>query len=97
MISINISGYSCSTDRRWDYVNMRTHISERLLQLNSETRTVLATNDYNKLKVYLYFSAPILNSSSELIKHLSVNQGSLLPTSGKSHANRRFGFMVSLS
>ncbi|XP_054821268.1 uncharacterized protein LOC129320105 [Prosopis cineraria] len=81
-------------DRRWDYVNLRTRVPERLLQLNSETRTVLATNDYNKLKVFVYFSAPVLNSSTEIVKHLSINQGSLLPTSGKTHANRRFGFLI---
>ncbi|KAK7301544.1 hypothetical protein RJT34_12410 [Clitoria ternatea] len=81
-------------DRRNVYVNIRTHIPEKLLQLNSETRTVQATNDYNRLKVYLYFSAPVLNSSTEIMNSLNITQGSLLPTGAKSLGNRRFGFMI---
>ncbi|XP_028778283.1 uncharacterized protein LOC114734806 isoform X2 [Neltuma alba] len=81
-------------DRRWDYVNLRTRVPERLLQLNSETRTVLATNDYNRLKVFVYFSEPVLNSSTEIVKHVSINRGSLLPTTGKTRGNRRFGFLI---
>ncbi|XP_061349296.1 uncharacterized protein LOC133294608 isoform X3 [Gastrolobium bilobum] len=81
-------------DRRKVYVNLRTPVTEKLLQLGSETRTVQATNDYNKLKVYLYFSAPVLNSSSEIMNSLKISQGSLLPTSAESHGNRRFGFMI---
>ncbi|KAK4253682.1 hypothetical protein QN277_010324 [Acacia crassicarpa] len=81
-------------DRRWDSVNLRTRVPERLLQLNSETRTVLATNDYNKLKVFVYFSEPVLNSSTDIVKHLSINRGSLLPTGGKTRRNRRFGFLI---
>ncbi|KAJ1418288.1 putative transmembrane protein [Sesbania bispinosa] len=81
-------------DRRKVYVNTRIHIPEKLLQLNSETRTVQATNDYNKLKVYLYFSAPVLNSSTEIMNSLNISQGSLLPINAKSLGNRRFGFMI---
>ncbi|KAI4336176.1 hypothetical protein L6164_014735 [Bauhinia variegata] len=81
-------------DRRQVYVNLRTHIPEWLLQLNSETRTVQATNDHDKLKMYLYFSEPVLNSSSEVMSSLGITRGSLLPISGKSHGNRRFGFLV---
>ncbi|KAL4274505.1 uncharacterized protein LOC107622163 [Arachis ipaensis] len=81
-------------DRRKVYVNLRTHIPEKLLQLNSETRTVQATNDNDKLKVYLYFSAPVLNSSSEIMKSLSISQGSLLPINEESLGNRRFGYSV---
>jgi hypothetical protein len=84
-----------STDRRSVFVNLRTHIPERLLQLNGETRLVLATNSYNKLKVYLYFSKPVLNSSAEILNCLQTSQGMLLPVSGETIGNRRFGFLVS--
>lgn len=87
--------WALSTDRRKVYVNLRTHVPERLLQLNSETRTVQATNDYDKLKVYLYFSAPVLNSSTEIMNSLNISQGSLLPISEESLGNHRFGFLVS--
>ena len=83
-----------STDRRSVFVNLRIHVPERLLQLNGETRLVQATNNYNKLKVYLYFSEPVLNSSAEILNSLQMSQGTLLPVSGKDLGNRRFGFMV---
>lgn len=79
------------------FVNVRLRIPERLLQLNGETRTVQATNNYDNLKVYLYFSAPVLNSSAEILNSLNVSQGSLLPTSGNTLGNRRFGFLVKLA
>ncbi|OIV98204.1 hypothetical protein TanjilG_28717 [Lupinus angustifolius] len=81
-------------DRRKVYVDLRTHIPERLLQLNSETRTVQATNKYNKLQVYLYFSVPVLNSYLEIMNSLNISQGSLLPTNAETLQNRRFGFMI---
>ncbi|MED6120455.1 hypothetical protein PIB30_020959 [Stylosanthes scabra] len=81
-------------DRRKVYVNLRTHVPEKLLQVNSETRTVQATNENDKLKVYLYFSAPVLNSSSEIMNSLSISQGSLLPITEDSLENRRFGYSV---
>ncbi|KAM1129088.1 hypothetical protein ACFXTH_038956 [Malus domestica] len=81
-------------DRRKEYVNLRIHIPERLLQLNGETRTVQATNNYNNLKIYLYFSEPVLNSSAEILNSLNISQGSLHPDSRKDLGNRRFGFMV---
>ncbi|XWS37504.1 hypothetical protein CRYUN_Cryun19dG0048500 [Craigia yunnanensis] len=88
------SSFYVHFDRRSVYVNLRTHVPEKLLQLNSEIRTVQATNDYNNLKVYLYFSAPILNSSAEILSSLKISQGTLLPISGEHHGNRRFGFLV---
>ncbi|XP_010251177.1 PREDICTED: uncharacterized protein LOC104593155 isoform X2 [Nelumbo nucifera] len=81
-------------DRRNVFVNLRTHIPEKLLELNSETRTVEATNNFKNLKIYLYFSVPVLNSSSEILSSLHPSQGLLLPTNGKSLGNRRFGFLV---
>ncbi|XP_039057965.1 uncharacterized protein LOC120201425 isoform X1 [Hibiscus syriacus] len=81
-------------DRRSVFVDLRVHVPEKLLQLQSEVRTVQATNNYNNLKVYLYFSTPILNSSTEILSSLSISQGTLLPIIGEHHGNRRFGFMV---
>ncbi|KAL1222119.1 hypothetical protein V5N11_009353 [Cardamine amara subsp. amara] len=81
-------------DRRNVFVNLRTHVPEKLLKLNNQTRTVQATNDNDKLNVYLYFSEPVLNSSAEILRLLSTNQGDLLPVDGKTNGNRRFSFMV---
>ncbi|XP_062169563.1 uncharacterized protein LOC133875442 isoform X3 [Alnus glutinosa] len=88
------SSFYVHIDRRSVFVNLRTHIPERLLQLNGETRLVQATNSYNKLKVYLYFSKPVLNSSAEILNCLQTSQGMLLPVSGETIGNRRFGFLV---
>ncbi|XP_075660429.1 uncharacterized protein LOC142630329 isoform X1 [Castanea sativa] len=81
-------------DRRSVFVYLKIHVPERLLQLNGETRLVQATNNYNKLKVYLYFSVPVLNSSAEILNSFQMSQGTLLPVSGNNLGNRRFGFMV---
>ncbi|KAK8699490.1 hypothetical protein V6N13_115573 [Hibiscus sabdariffa] len=88
------SSYNWTVDRRSVFVDLRVHVPEKLLQLQSEVRTVQATNNYNNLKVYLYFSAPILNSSTEILSSLNISQGKLLPIIGEHHGNRRFGFMV---
>ncbi|KAF3436998.1 hypothetical protein FNV43_RR19751 [Rhamnella rubrinervis] len=88
------STFNVHFDRRNVYANMRLRIPERLIQLNGQTRTVQATNNYDNLKVYLYFSAPVLNSSAEILNSLSISQGLLLPTSGNTLRNRRFGFLV---
>lgn len=85
-----------SADRRIVFANMRIRIPEKLLQLDGQTRTVQATNSYNNLKVHLYFSSPVLNSSQEILNSLSISQGTLVPTSGNNLANRRFGFLVNL-
>ncbi|KAK6249525.1 hypothetical protein SCA6_003530 [Theobroma cacao] len=88
------SSFQVHFDRRSVFVDLRTHVPEKLLQVNSKIRTVRATNNHNNLKVYLYFSAPILNSSAEILSSLNIRQGRLLPISGEHHGNRRFGFLV---
>lgn len=91
----SIAGFLYSTDRRSVFVNLRSHVPEKLLLLDSETRTVQATNDHDNLKVYFYFSEPVLNSSVEILNSINASQGALLPISGANYGNRRFGFMVS--
>ncbi|KAJ0106155.1 hypothetical protein Patl1_18063 [Pistacia atlantica] len=81
-------------DRRSVFVNLRSHVPEKLLQLDSETRTVQATNNHDNLKVYFYFSEPVLNSSVEILNSINTSQGALLPITGANYGNRRFGFMV---
>ncbi|XP_052177031.1 uncharacterized protein LOC127791218 isoform X2 [Diospyros lotus] len=88
------SSFLVHFDRRRVFVNLRTHVPERLLQFNNETRTVQATNSNKNLKVYLYFSEPVLNSSAEILDSLHMNEGSFLPMNGNSFGNRRFGFML---
>ncbi|KAM5572001.1 hypothetical protein ABKV19_012200 [Rosa sericea] len=82
-------------DRRPVFSNLRIHIPETLLQLNGETRTVQATNNHNNLKIYLYFSEPVLNTSAQILNTINISQGLLLPDSTKNSGNRRFGFAVS--
>ncbi|XP_063947909.1 uncharacterized protein LOC108218960 isoform X2 [Daucus carota subsp. sativus] len=81
-------------DRRTAVVNLRTHIPERLLQLGRETRTVQATNIHKNLELYLYFNKPVINSATEISNSIHTTQGSLLPISGDSLGNHRFGFKV---
>ncbi|GER38508.1 flagellar L-ring protein [Striga asiatica] len=81
-------------DRRSVHVDMRTHVPERLLQINSDTRTVLATNNNKYLKVYLYFTEPVVNSSAEILNSLKLNQGSLVPINGSTFGQRRFGYQL---
>ncbi|KAI8548253.1 hypothetical protein RHMOL_Rhmol07G0259200 [Rhododendron molle] len=88
------SSFLLHFDRSSIFVNLRTHVPEKLLQLNSETRALQATNSYENLKLYLYFTHPVLNSSAEVLNSLHTSQGSLLPINRNSLGSRRFGFMV---
>ncbi|XP_077244190.1 uncharacterized protein LOC143884473 isoform X2 [Tasmannia lanceolata] len=88
------SSFFLHFDRRSVFVNLTTHIPEKLLQLNSETRTVQATNKVEDLRVYLYFSEPVLNSSAEVLSVLHSSIGFLFPTNGRTLGNRRFGYLV---
>ncbi|KAL9372733.1 hypothetical protein Peur_034977 [Populus x canadensis] len=88
------SSFFVHLDRRRVFVDLRIHIPEKLLQLNNEIRTVKATNKYDNLKFYLYFSEPILNSSAEILNSLNTSEGVLLPLSGENLMNRKFGFQV---
>ena len=93
-----------STDRRSMFVNFTTHVPERLLQLNGETRLVRATNNYEKLRVCLTFPEPVLNTSeeiknslkAEILRSLQMSQGSLLPLvdTKKYEGPRRFEYKV---
>ncbi|OVA16963.1 hypothetical protein BVC80_9043g4 [Macleaya cordata] len=88
------SSFLVHFDRRSVFLNLRTHVPEKLIRLNNALRTVQATNNYKNLKVYLYFSEPVLNSTAEIQSSLHTNQGLLQPTNGENRGNRRFGFLV---
>lgn len=88
------SSFIVHFDRRSTFVSLRTHVPERLIQLNGDTRTVQATNDSKNLKVYLYFTEPVLNTSTDIMKSIRISQGSLRPINGSSLANRRFGYLI---
>uniref|UniRef100_A0A1D1YIJ6 Glutathione transport system permease protein gsiD n=1 Tax=Anthurium amnicola TaxID=1678845 RepID=A0A1D1YIJ6_9ARAE len=81
-------------DRRAVSVDVKTCIPKKLLEINSVTRTVEATNNDKNLKVYLYFSEPVVNSSSEILSVLHTTAGTLIPTNRSNLGNRRFGFLV---
>lgn len=84
-----------SSDRREVFVTLTTHIPEKLVEISSETRTVQATNSDRKLKIFLYFSSPVLNTSAEVLSVLRSSVGVLLPGNGRSLGNRRFDYTVS--
>ncbi|KAI6675372.1 hypothetical protein NL676_003278 [Syzygium grande] len=88
------SSFYVHFDRRNVLVDLRTRIPEKMLQVNNQIRTVQATNNQNNLRVYLYFSEPVMNSSAEILESLNTSQGTLLPTNGKTLGNRKFGFTV---
>ncbi|KZV52160.1 hypothetical protein F511_07115 [Dorcoceras hygrometricum] len=88
------SSYFIHIDRRSVTVKLKTHIPERQLPIESETRTVLATNKDRKLKVYLYFTEPVLNSSAEILNSITSSEGSFVPVTGDTFDNRRFGFQL---
>lgn len=77
------------------FVDLRTRVPEKLLLLNNQTRVVQATNENENLKVYLYFSEPVLNSSADILKSINISQGTLLPINSQKLGNRRFGYLVS--
>ncbi|KAH9604781.1 hypothetical protein KSS87_002927 [Heliosperma pusillum] len=81
-------------DRRKVFVNLRTPVPEKLLKVNGDTRTVLATNSLETLKVFFYFTEPVQNTSTEIMKTIFINNGSLRPINVSSFANRRFGYMI---
>ncbi|XP_021718909.1 uncharacterized protein LOC110686621 [Chenopodium quinoa] len=81
-------------DRRRVSVSLRTHVPEKLIHLGGDTRTVQATNSFKNLKVYLYFTEPVLNTSTEILSSINTTEGMLRPINGSSLANRRFGYMI---
>ncbi|RWW01797.1 hypothetical protein BHE74_00021992, partial [Ensete ventricosum] len=81
-------------DRRSVFMNITTHIPQRLLQLNGEIRTAEATNTAKDLRIYLSFSEPVLNSSEEILGLLHASSGLLVPTNRSNLGNRRFGYLV---
>ena len=93
-----------STDRRTMVVNLTTHVPERQLDVNGETRLVRATNNCVKLRICLTFLVPVLNSTAEILKSLEpkilyslpMSRGKLLPlnVSKDDPGHRRFEFMV---
>ncbi|KAJ9568278.1 hypothetical protein OSB04_004244 [Centaurea solstitialis] len=90
------SSFFLHFDRRDVYVDLRTHIPEQLLQLDNAVRTVQATNKHKNLKLYLYFTEPIVNTSAEVLKSIQVTQGSLISATSNNDSlgNRRFGFQL---
>ncbi|CAI9112664.1 OLC1v1013138C3 [Oldenlandia corymbosa var. corymbosa] len=81
-------------DRRSVLGNLRTRIPEKLVYINQEARSLLATNKNKNLEVYVYFTEPVLNSSTEILALLNTSVGSLLPLNGDTSGNQRFGYQV---
>ncbi|URD81960.1 transposon protein [Musa troglodytarum] len=85
------SSFILHFDRRSVFMNLTSHIPERLLQLNGLLRTVQASNSARDLKIDLSFSEPVLNSSEEILDLLHASSGLLVPTNKSNlgnHADR---------
>lgn len=81
-------------DRRNVFSNLWTAIPDIQLEVNNEVRTVEATNNKKSLKIYVDFTAPLLNSSAEILRVLQTTAGVLYSTKRKTHGNRRFGYVL---
>ncbi|KAK6920680.1 hypothetical protein RJ641_014358 [Dillenia turbinata] len=81
-------------DRRERAENLTTSSPAKLFQINGQSRTVVATNKYDDLKVWLYFSEPVLNSSEQILHTLSTSEGQLLPTNEDTLGDRRFIYQI---
>ncbi|XP_028555026.1 uncharacterized protein LOC110110061 isoform X4 [Dendrobium catenatum] len=81
-------------DRRPVFMNIRTRIPDKLLELDGNIRRVDATNNKRDLRIYLYFSEPILNSSVQVLNVLRASSGFLLPINGSTLGNRRLEYKV---
>ncbi|RRT85447.1 hypothetical protein B296_00001262, partial [Ensete ventricosum] len=88
------SSFILHFDRRSVFMNLTSHIPEKILQLNGLLRTVQASNSARDLKIYLSFSVPVLNSSEEIVDLLHASSGLLVPTNKSNLGNRRFGYLV---
>ncbi|KAJ4712365.1 Guanine nucleotide-binding protein, beta subunit [Melia azedarach] len=88
------SSFFVHFDRRRLLVDLRSHVPEKLLQLDSKTRTVQATNDYEKLKGVLVLLRTCSQFISRNSKFYNTSQGILIPINGENLGNRRFGFLV---
>ncbi|CAN6446259.1 unnamed protein product [Victoria cruziana] len=88
------STYTLHFDRRTVLAHLTAHVPMKLLQLNAASRIVEATNNQRNLRIYLVFSVPVLNSTSEILSALHINNGLLIPINRKTLGNRRFGFLV---
>ncbi|CAL9068770.1 unnamed protein product, partial [Musa banksii] len=88
------SSFILHFDRRSVFMNLTSHVPEKLLQLNGLLRTVQASNSARDLKIYLSFSEPVLNSSEEILDLLHASSGLLVPTNKSNLGNRRFGYLV---
>ncbi|KAJ8750322.1 hypothetical protein K2173_014237 [Erythroxylum novogranatense] len=79
-------------DRRPVVVDLWMPVPSYVLDINGVTRTVLATNKMEDLKIFLDFSIPIKNSTEEVLKALHVNSDKILPAFAGNHGNRKFQF-----
>lgn len=82
-------------DRRPVLVDLWASVPSYELEINGVLRTVFATNRVEDLEMFLDFSIPVMNSTEEILNVLHVNSGHLVPLPDRTHANRRFAFIVS--
>ncbi|KAK6920684.1 Glutaredoxin [Dillenia turbinata] len=90
------SSLSIQIDRRDVAANLTTPLPTKIIQINVQSRTVLATNKYDDLKVWLYFSEPVLNTSEQILHALSTSEGQLLLTNEDTLGNQRFIYQIQI-
>ncbi|GKV26161.1 hypothetical protein SLEP1_g35510 [Rubroshorea leprosula] len=81
-------------DRRPVFVDLWASVPSYELEINGVLRTVFATNRVEDLEMFLDFSIPVMNSTGEILNALHVNSGHLVPLPDRTHANRRFSFIL---
>ncbi|CAN0924685.1 hypothetical protein LINGRAHAP2_LOCUS34330 [Linum grandiflorum] len=81
-------------DRRPVLVDLWMPVSSNVLVINGMTRTVLATNKTEDLKLFLDFSIPIKNSTEEVLSALDVKSASISPALGGHQGSRKFAFQL---
>ncbi|XP_052190857.1 uncharacterized protein LOC127800341 isoform X2 [Diospyros lotus] len=90
----NSSIFTVHLDRRPVEVDLWMPVPSYELVINGVSRTVIATNKMEDLKVFLDFSTPVLNSTEQILRVLHVNSGNFISSQNGNHGNRRFGFKL---
>ncbi|KAH9791927.1 hypothetical protein KPL71_003931 [Citrus sinensis] len=81
-------------DRRPVLVDLWVSIPAYELEFNGVSRTVLASNKLEDVKIFLDFSIPIMNSTEQILDIFRLNSGNLIAVHGRRRVNRRFVFKL---
>ncbi|KAJ7525686.1 hypothetical protein O6H91_17G061800 [Diphasiastrum complanatum] len=88
------SSFVIHFDRRMIFANLSTSVPESEISINNQPRTLRATNRQDELFIFLDFSEPVINTTAEILSQFTMGIGALIPTTRKTHGNRRFSFQI---